>query len=69
MAAQALLFRALAGGARLATINGAPGFVVFSGDRPFAVLGFAFAGDRIAEIDVLLDPERLARFDLSAVTP
>ena len=69
VAAQALLFRALAGGARHATINGAPGYVVFSGNRPFAILGFAFARDRIAEIDVLLDPERLARLDLSAVDP
>ncbi len=69
VAAQALLFRALAGGARPAMINGAPGYVVFSGDRPFAILGFAFARDRIAEIDVLLDPERVARLDLSAVDP
>jgi RNA polymerase sigma-70 factor (ECF subfamily) len=61
-----LTFRALAGGARLATINGAPGFVVFSGARPFAILGFSFGADRITEIDILLDPERLGRLDLSA---
>jgi RNA polymerase sigma-70 factor (ECF subfamily) len=67
VAAQALTFRALAGGARLASINGAPGYVVFSGARPFAILGFSFARDRIAEIDILLDPERLASIDLSAV--
>jgi RNA polymerase sigma factor (sigma-70 family) len=67
VAAQALTFRALAGGARLAMINGAPGYVVFNGARPFAILGFAFAGDRISEVDILLDPERLARLDLSAV--
>jgi RNA polymerase sigma-70 factor, ECF subfamily len=68
VAAQALTFRALAGGARPATINGAPGFVVFSGGRPFAILGFSFGADRITEIDILLDPERLARLDLSAVS-
>ena len=67
VASQALLFRSVAGGARLATVNGSPGFVVFTRSRPFAVLGFAFAGDRIVEIDILLDPERLARLDLSAV--
>jgi RNA polymerase sigma-70 factor, ECF subfamily len=68
VAAQALTFRALAGGARIATVNGAPGYVVFSGARPFAILGFAFAADRIAEIDILLDPERLVGLDLSAVS-
>ena len=67
VAAQALRFRALADGARIASVNGAPGYVVFSGDRPYAILGFSFARDRITEIDILLGPERLARIDLSAV--
>jgi RNA polymerase sigma factor (sigma-70 family) len=67
VAAQALRFRALAGGARIASVNGAPGYVVFSGNRPFAILGFSFARDRIAEIDILVGPERLARVDLSAI--
>jgi RNA polymerase sigma-70 factor (ECF subfamily) len=62
-----LSFRALAGGARVASVNGAPGYVVFSGARPFAILAFSFGADRITEIDVLLDPERLARLDLAAV--
>lgn len=63
----ALAFRHLAGGARRATVSGAPGFVVFNQGKPYAVLAFAFAGDHIVEIDVLGDPERLARLDLSAV--
>ncbi|HJP87794.1 MAG TPA: sigma-70 family RNA polymerase sigma factor [Candidatus Limnocylindrales bacterium] len=63
----ALAFRHLAGGARRATVSGAPGFVVFNQGKPYAVLAFAFAGDRIIEIDVLGDPERLARLDLTAV--
>src|SRR5436309_380989 len=67
VARQALSFRALAPGARPALVNGAPGIVVFAGDRPFAVLGFAFEGRgrsaKIAEIDILLDPERLERLD------
>ena len=67
VARQALAFRNLAGGARSATVNGAPGFVVFAGDRPFAVMGFGFGGDRIAAMDVLVDPDRLSRLDLSAV--
>ncbi len=67
VAGQALGFRNLAPGARRALVNGSPGLVVFVGERPFAVLGFAFRGGRIAEIDILLDPERLRRLDLSAV--
>jgi RNA polymerase sigma factor (sigma-70 family) len=65
----ALAFRHLAGGARRAIVSGAPGFVVFNQGRPYAVLAFAFRAGRIAEIDVLGDPERLARLDLSAVAP
>jgi RNA polymerase sigma factor (sigma-70 family) len=71
VARQAMAFRALAPGARPATVNGAAGIVVFAGDQPFAVLGFTFEGTdraaRIAEIDILLDPERLEHLDLSAV--
>jgi RNA polymerase sigma-70 factor (ECF subfamily) len=63
----ALVFKHLAAGARRATVSGAAGFVVFNAGRPYAVLAFAFRGDRITEIDVLGDPERLARLDLSAV--
>ena len=68
VAAQALDFRALASGARPATINGAAGLVVFAGDRPFAILAFAFRGTVISGIDILLDPERLRRMDLTAVS-
>jgi RNA polymerase sigma-70 factor, ECF subfamily len=68
VAEQAMSFRHLAPGAREATVNGSPGIVVFAGDRPFAVLAFAFGRGRIAEIDILLDPERLARLDLSAAS-
>ena len=71
-ARQALAFRAVAAGARAATVNGAPGIVAFSGERPFAVAAFAFSGTgnaaAIAEIDFLLDPARLARLDLSAIS-
>ena len=70
VARQALLFRSLVGGARPALVNGAPGFVVFAGDRPFSVLSFRFAGTakhaRIQAIDVVLGGERLAGLDLSA---
>jgi RNA polymerase sigma factor (sigma-70 family) len=47
--------------ARPAVVNGGAGVVVAPGATPIAVVSFAIAGDRIAEIDVLADPERLRR--------
>jgi RNA polymerase sigma-70 factor (ECF subfamily) len=41
-------------------INGAAGVVVTRRGRPFAVMAFTVAGDRIIEIDVIGDPERAA---------
>ena len=66
VAKQAMAFRRLAPGARHAIVNGAAGLVVLDGARPFAVLGFAFANDAIVEMDILADPDRLARLDLAA---
>ena len=69
VARQALAFRNLAPGARPAAVNGSAGLVVFVGDQPFAVIGFGFGpgGDRITELDILADPERLQTLDISAI--
>ncbi len=69
VAQQAMAFRHLAPGARRVLVNGGAGFVVFAGDRPYAVVGFGFNRSSITEIDFLLDPERLARLDLSVASP
>jgi RNA polymerase sigma-70 factor (ECF subfamily) len=45
--------------ARPAVVNGAAGAVVQIGGRPFAVVSFAVRRGRIAEIDVVADPEKL----------
>jgi RNA polymerase sigma factor (sigma-70 family) len=66
VAAQALTFRRLAPGARSALVNGAPGFVVSTNGRPYAVLAITVRAGRITQIDILADPARLARLDLSA---
>jgi RNA polymerase sigma factor (sigma-70 family) len=63
----ALGFSRFAPGARRALVNGTAGLVVFDGDRPYAILGFSFAGDSIVGLTVLADPDRLARIDLSAL--
>jgi RNA polymerase sigma factor (sigma-70 family) len=67
VAEQAMLFRHLAPGARQAVVNGAAGGVVFAGDRPYAVLAFTVRAGRIAEIDILADPDRLGRLDLTVL--
>ena len=54
--------------ARPATVNGAAGAVIFVADQPTAVMGFVVRGGRITAIDVLADPVRIARIDLTAVT-
>jgi len=46
---------------RPALVNGGAGVVVHLGDRPFAVVGFTVANDRIVEIDLVADPAKLAR--------
>jgi RNA polymerase sigma-70 factor, ECF subfamily len=64
---QAMTFRHLASGARQAVVNGAAGVVVFAGGRPFAVMGVTVRTGRIAEIDILADPDRLAKLDLTVL--
>jgi RNA polymerase sigma-70 factor (ECF subfamily) len=47
-------------------VNGAPGFVVIRDGVPLAVAGFSVSGGRVVELDLLVDPQRLAELDLSA---
>ena len=49
---------------RAATVNGAAGAVIFVGGRATAVMGFVVRDGRVAAIDVLADPERVANLDL-----
>jgi RNA polymerase sigma factor (sigma-70 family) len=64
VAAQALTFSPLAEFAQPALVNGAAGLIVTPHGRPFSVMGFTIKGGKIAEIDILADPVRLARLDL-----
>jgi RNA polymerase sigma-70 factor (ECF subfamily) len=65
VARQALFFSRLAQFVRPALVNGAAGWVVAPHGRPYAVLGFTVVGERIVEIDVVADPERLTRLHLA----
>jgi RNA polymerase sigma-70 factor (ECF subfamily) len=50
-----------------ALVNGAAGIISWDENgEPFSVMGFTVRGGKIAEIDVLVDPERLSRIDLTA---
>ena len=64
VAEHSLRFAALAPFARPALVNGAAGAVVAPDGRPFSVMSFTVTGGKIAAIDALVDPERLARLDL-----
>jgi RNA polymerase sigma factor (sigma-70 family) len=48
-----------------ALINGAVGMVSTRDGQPFSVGGFTIRGRRIVEIDILADPARLRRLDLT----
>jgi RNA polymerase sigma factor (sigma-70 family) len=71
VADQALIFATLGGPDRVsrpALVNGAAGVVSWEADgRPSSILSFTVSGNRIVEIDILADPERLGRLDLSAL--
>jgi RNA polymerase sigma factor (sigma-70 family) len=68
VAAGAVAFNRLGLAGHRALVNGAPGIVTFADDQPLTVLGFTIAGDRILEMNVLADPARLRRLDLTALT-
>jgi len=44
-----------------ASVNGAAGVVITVRGRPFAVMGFTVADDKIIEIDAIADPDRVQR--------
>ena len=68
VASQAMSFRHFAGRATRALVNGLPGGVAWlPNGRPFAVVAATIQGDRIVQIDILADPDRLSRLDLDVL--
>jgi len=68
VAAQAATFSMSGLSNQLVLVNGHLGFVSRRPDgRLFAVIGFTIAGGKVVEMDILADPERLSRLDLSAI--
>ena len=68
VAEQAMAFRRFADTSTRILVNGTPGGVAWSPDgSPFAVLAVTVRGGRIVALDILADPDRLARLDLTVV--
>ena len=62
-------FRRFAASGRPVLVNGAPGILVLPGGRPpYPLLMFTVSDRLITRMDVVADPERLARLDLSALS-
>ena len=68
VAAQAASFSKLGLTHHIVLVNGNIGVVARLPDgRVLSVIGFTIADDRVVEMDILADPDRLSRLDLSAI--
>ncbi|HEX8803029.1 MAG TPA: RNA polymerase sigma factor SigJ [Acidimicrobiales bacterium] len=67
VASRAMGFARLAPFVRPALVNGIAGVVVAPEGEPVSVMAFTVVDDRVVAIDVLADPERLRRLDLTAL--
>jgi RNA polymerase sigma factor (sigma-70 family) len=65
VARQSLAYAQLGLVVRPALVNGTPGAVTTRGGEPFSVGGVIVRGGRIVELDILADPARLRRLDLT----
>ena len=66
--AQAATFSKLGLSNQVVLVNGNVGVVSRLPDgRVLSVIGFTIAGGKVVEMDILADPERLSRIDLSAI--
>ena len=50
-----------------AIINGAPGAVAMLDGKPISIAVFTVAGGKVVEMNILADPERIARMDLTVL--
>ncbi|MEU7698436.1 RNA polymerase sigma factor SigJ [Streptomyces sp. NPDC015492] len=64
--AQALTYARFRTASLPMVVNGAPAYLSVSDGRPGALMAFTIVGERIVELQVLADPERLAALDLTA---
>jgi RNA polymerase sigma factor (sigma-70 family) len=68
--AQAVTFSKLGLSNQVVLVNGSIGVVSRLPDgRLLSVIGFTIADGRVVEMDIVADPDRLSRLDLSAIEP
>jgi RNA polymerase sigma factor (sigma-70 family) len=68
--AQAAAFSKLGLSSQVVLVNGNIGVVSRLPDgRLLSVIGFTIAGGKVVEMDILADPDRISRLDLSAIQP
>ena len=65
VAGQALLWSRVDLTMRRVLVNGAAGIITFLHGRPFSIAAVTVKNGKLAEIDFLADPERIARLDLT----
>ena len=65
--AQAQRFAPLQRFARPVLVNGGPGFLVARDGEPLALMAVTVHDGKIAEMDILADPARLAALDLTGL--
>jgi RNA polymerase sigma-70 factor (ECF subfamily) len=66
VASRALTFANLSPFVRPVLVNGVAGVLVAPQGKPFSVMAFTVAGDKVVAIDALADPARLERLELGA---
>ncbi|MEV8451362.1 sigma-70 family RNA polymerase sigma factor [Streptomyces sp. NPDC052095] len=66
VASQAITFARFAADARPVLVNGTPGVVSFTEDRPLSVMSFTIRDGRITGLDILTDPSRLVALGLTS---
>jgi RNA polymerase sigma-70 factor (ECF subfamily) len=67
VAGQALMWSRVDLTMRRALINGAAGMVTFRHGQPFSIAAVTIRNGKIAELDFLTDPERIAQLDLTVL--
>ena len=67
VASQAMIWARVDLVARRALINGAAGMVTFLHGRPFSIAAITITNGRIAEVNFLADPDRIAELDLTVL--
>jgi RNA polymerase sigma factor (sigma-70 family) len=67
VASQALMWSRVDLTSRRALVNGAAGMVMYLDGKPFSICAVTVKNGRLAELDFLADPERIAQLDLTVL--